>query len=267
MVEPATVAKVERAISGYPFLTMYSKAGRSNCCLMSLDAKVYAVSKSPRRKASSCFRTGSLASFGAGACACAGSESMRRRSTSPMQCFIRIQPCPLTLPYPPMGERGIWWPRPMGGALSGVALDDSAVYLEAESRPLRDLDDSTGALERLGGQALAEGIGRPVELEPQLARDQREGIRRQRGRPLHTRVKPDGAAPDVRVHRDAPGIGESGDAGGLREASARADVGLEDVHAAPRDEVAEAEARVLSLSARDRHRERALHLQVALEVL
>jgi hypothetical protein len=46
-----------------------------------------------------------------------------------------------------------------------VALDDGAVHLEAEPPPLRDLDDSTGALERLGRQAFAEGIGRPVQLE------------------------------------------------------------------------------------------------------
>src|SRR3990172_3626838 len=55
------------------------------------------------------------------------------------------------------------------------------------------------SLERLGRQVFAEWIGRPVQLEPELARVESRGIWRQRGRPLHARVQPHRAAPDVRI--------------------------------------------------------------------
>src|SRR6266436_1875493 len=120
---------------------MCSKAGRSNCCLMSLDAKVYAVSKSPRRKASSCFMTGSAASFGAGfgVCAHACGAGARRHSASPIQSINRIR-SPLTNSALASPERL----SSNGGPLYGrdrVTVEPGAVHLDDECRPLKDLHD------------------------------------------------------------------------------------------------------------------------------
>jgi hypothetical protein len=76
-------AKAERAISGYPVVTIRSNAVRSKVCWITAAAKVYAVSKSPTRKAASWPRTtDSAALASATSCARLGLTLPRPRSSS-----------------------------------------------------------------------------------------------------------------------------------------------------------------------------------------
>src|SRR5712664_1995193 len=78
---------------------MRSKLSRSNCSLISAEANVYAVSKSPRRNASSCWIGGSMASLGAGLTCCAQLKvvetSVIRTARVTIARFTCIQPSPI----------------------------------------------------------------------------------------------------------------------------------------------------------------------------
>src|SRR5207249_1861324 len=146
-------------------------------------------------------------------------------------------------------------------------LEHGAVDLEAEAGSRRDVQDVAGAFGRVEGELVAQRVGRAIQLEQGFGREHGGRVRRQRGGEVEAREQADGRSPHVRVDRHGRRRCQCGDSPRLGEAATTADVGLQDVHGAPRAELAEAPTCVLGLAARDRDSERRLDLAVAVHVL
>jgi hypothetical protein len=114
---------------------------------------------------------------------------------------------------------------------------------------------------------VAQGIGRLLEFQHGRGGPQAGRRVRQRGQELDGRREADGAAPGMRHAFDAVRRGERRDLAALADAAGGADIGLDDVHRLLRDDVAEAPAGEVVLTARHRHVEGARDLHVALVVL
>src|SRR4051794_24143123 len=93
---------------------------------------------------------------------------------------------------------------------------------------------------------------RAVEFEQWLERDQTWRGGWEGGNELQRCGKADARAPDMRVHAHPERVRHVGDLLAFGNAPRRANIRLENVHAALRDELAKAPARELRLAARDR---------------
>src|SRR4051794_5135949 len=96
-------------------------------------------------------------------------------------------------------------------SLGRVLLQHAAIDLDAEARFHRDLDPSLTLPQWQVREMFAERMRRGVELEQDVAREERVIRHRNRGDELQRRRLPDGGSPYVRVHLRAVRMRERDD--------------------------------------------------------
>src|SRR3954471_10145557 len=136
--------------------------------------------------------------------------------------------------------------------LGRVLLQHTAIDLDAEAWLRRNVDPSVTLPQRHVREVLAERMRRGVELEQDVAREERVIRHRNRGDELQRRRLPDGGSPYVRVHLRAVRMRERDDVAAGSEAAGDAKVRLRDVDGTRSEEITKAEGGVFVLAAGDR---------------
>src|SRR5437660_7096689 len=107
---------------------------------------------------------------------------------------------------------------------------------------------------------------RRVELEQDVAREERVIRYRNRGDELQRSGLADRGRPDMWIHLHAVGMRERDDVAAGGEAAGNAEIRLRNIQRPMGEQVAEAEGGVLVLAAGDWRRERAAHFGIAVGI-
>src|ERR1051325_6830487 len=137
-------------------------------------------------------------------------------------------------------------------------LERALVHVDPETRPVRRRHQSILRLQRRAENLRAQRIVRRVELHDDRVLE--------RGREVQARGERDAVAPGVQRDGQAMRIRERGDAHDLADAAGARDVGLENIHGRPRDELLEVVDGMEILAERDGNFRGCFQLRVARRV-